>query len=163
MKKINRVNQQPFQWVLKKVSLIIKDAFTISPTKEECAISFISIGFFYLVLGVLLLYFIKNIPLNSELNSWLRLQSPVFILVAVLLTSMGGAVWFVGRSALKYARWGLVAYILIFVISGLLISSKSEVELILGIILLIGAVLTGLSLNASVGRYAYESNLERGE
>lgn len=148
------------EWFLpligERLLLYFKNTFSDSPTKEECAISFVSMGFFYLVLGLLLLFYIKNMP-YSELNGWLKLQSPVFILVALLLNAVGVAVWFMGKRALKFAHWGLLTYILIFMISGLIISSKGEIQLILGIILTIGAILTGASLNASVGKYAYAS------
>lgn len=137
-----------------------KKIFSTAPTKEECAISFISMSFFYLVLGVLLLFWMRNMP-GSELNGWLKFQSPVFILVALLLGLVGGSVWLMGKRALTFARWGLLTYIVIFIVSGLMISSKGEIQLILGTILLIGAILTGLSLNAFVGKYAYETSMSK--
>jgi hypothetical protein len=136
--------------------------FYTSPTKEECVMSFISMGVFYLIFGLMLLFFIKSVPANSEINSWLKLQSPVFILVALWLNVLGSAVWFMGRKALPFTRWGLVIYILIFVVSTMVMSPGGNFVLLLGTGLSIGAVLTGISLNFSVEKYVCASNVTRG-
>lgn len=161
MQRISRIHEGLFTLIGKRLFLQFKNIFTTSPAKEECAISFISMGFFYLVLGLLLLFYIKNMPLNSALNGWLKIQSPVFILVALLLCVVGVAVWFMGSRALKVAHWGLMAYVLIFMISGLLISPKGEIQFIIGVFLSLGAVLTGISLNVSVCKYAHDSNMSK--
>jgi hypothetical protein len=162
MHKISRINERRYAWIWRKTFLLIKGIFATSPTKEECVISFISMGFFYLIFGLILLFFIKSVPANSEMNIWLKLQSPVFILVALWLTVLGSAVWFMGRKAIRFARWGLVIYILIFVVSTAVMSSGGNVTLLLGTGLSIGAVITGISLNFSVGKYGCESNVSRG-
>jgi len=162
MHKISRSNKRRYAWIWSKTFILIKSMFYTSPTKEECVISFMSMGAFYLILGLMLLFFIKSVPANSEINSWLKLQSPVFLLVALWFTVMGSAVWFMGRKAIRFARWGLVIYILIFVVSTVVMSSGGNVALLLGTGLSIGAVLTGISLNISVGKYGCESNANRG-
>jgi len=162
MHKISRINERRYARIWKRAFFLIKDIFATSPTKEECAISFISMGVFYLIFGLVLLFFIKTIPENSEMNIWLKLQSPVFILVALWLTVLGSAVWFRGRKAVQFARWGLVIYILIFIVSTVVMSSGGKFALLLGTGLSIGALLTGISLNFSVGKYGCASNMSRG-
>jgi hypothetical protein len=162
MHKISRINERYYEWIWRKTFLLIKGIFATSPTKEECVISFISMGVFYLIFGLILLFFIKSVPANSEMNIWLKLQSPVFLLVALWLTILGSAVWFMERKAIRFARWGLVIYILIFVVSTAVMSSGGNVALLLGTGLSIGAVLTGISLNISVGKYGCEQSVSRG-
>jgi hypothetical protein len=162
MHKISRINERRYAWMWRKTFLLVRSIFDTAPTKEECVISFISMGVFYLIFGLILLFFIKNVPANSEMNIWLKLQSPVIILVALWLTVLGSAVWFMGRKAIRFARWGLVIYILIFVVSTAVMSAGGNVALLLGTGLSIGAVITGISLNISVGKYGCESNVSRG-
>jgi hypothetical protein len=162
MHKISRINERRYEWIWRKTFLLVKGMFDTSPTKEECVISFISMGFFYLIFGLMLLFFIKSVPANSEMNSWLKLQSPVFIVVALWFTVLGSAVWLMGRKAIRFVRWGLVIYILIFVVSTAVMSTDGNFALLLGTGLSIGAVLTGISLDFSVGKYGCESNASRG-
>ena len=162
MHKISLINERRYVWIWRRAFFLIKDIFATSPTKEECVMSFILMGVFYLIFGLILLFFIKSAPANSEMNSWLKLQSPVFILVALWFTVMGSAVWFMGRKAIRFARWGLVIYILIFVVSTAVMSSGGNFALLLGTGLSIGAVLTGISLNFSVEKYGCASNVSRG-
>jgi hypothetical protein len=161
MHKISLINEQRYARIGRRAFFLVKDIFATSPTKEECAISFISMGVFYLIFGLILLFFIKSVPANSEINSWLKLQSPFFILVALWLTVLGRAVWFMGRKAVQFARYGLVIYI-IFVVSTVVMSSGGNFVLLLGTGLSIGAVLTGISLNFSVEKYGCASNVSRG-
>jgi len=162
MNKISRINERGYARIWRRAFFEIKDIFAVSPTREDCAISFISMGVFYLILGLILLFFIKSIPANSEMNIWLKLQSPVFILAALWLTSLGSAVWFIGRKAVQFARFGLVIYVLIFVVSTAVMSSGGNVTLLLGTGLSSGALFTGISLNFSVGKYECASNMSRG-
>ena len=162
MHKISLINERRYAWIWRKIFFSTKSMFATSPTKEECAISFISMGVFYLIFGLILLFFIKSVPANSEINIWLKLQSPFFILVALWLTVLGSAVWFMGRKAVQFARCGLVIYILIFVVSTVVMSSGGNFALLLGTGLSIGAVLTGISLNFSVEKYGCASNVSRG-
>jgi hypothetical protein len=162
MHKISLINERRYAWIWRRAFFLIKDIFATSPTKEECAISFISMGVFYLIFGLILLFFIKSVPANSEINIWLKLQSPFFILVALWLTVLGSAVWFMGRKAVQFARYGLVIYILIFVVSTVVMSSGGNFVLLLGTGLSICAVLTGISLNFSVEKYECASNVSRG-
>jgi len=68
MHKISRIDERRYAWIWKRAFFLIKEIFATSPTKEECAISFISMGVFYLIFGLILLFFIKSIPANSEMN-----------------------------------------------------------------------------------------------
>jgi len=82
MHKISLINEQRYARIGRRAFFLVKDIFATSPTKEECAISFISMGVFYLIFGLILLFFIKSVPANSEINIWLKLQSPFFIVVS---------------------------------------------------------------------------------
>lgn len=159
MHKISRINERRYAWIWRRAFFLIKDVFAASPTKEECAISFISMGVFYLIFGLILLFFIKSVPANSEMSIWLKLQSPVFILAALWLTVLGSALWFRGRKAVPLARCGLIIYILIFVVCMVVMSSGGNFALLLGTGLSMVAVLTGISLNFSVEKYRCASNV----
>ena len=159
MHKISRINERRYAWIWRRTFFLIKDIFATSATKEECVMSFISMGVFYLIFGLILLFFIKNAPANSEMNIWLKSQSPVFILVALWLTVLGSTLWFMGRKAVQFARWGLVIYILIFVVSTVVMSSGGNFALLLGTGLSTGALFTGISLNFSVEKYGCASNV----
>jgi hypothetical protein len=75
---------------------------------------------------------------------------------------VGSAIWFLGRKAFRFARWGLVIYVLIFIVSTLVMSSGGNIVLLLGAGLSAGAVLTGISLNFSIEKYGCASNVSRG-
>jgi hypothetical protein len=162
MGKIKRIGGTPFEGVWRDLLLLPRSVFTASPTKGECAISFISMGLFYLIFDLLLTSLVKNIPVSSEMNYWLKLQSPVLILVALLLTCVGIAVWFMGGKAVRFARWGLVIYVLMFITSSALISTAGKFASLLGAGLLVAAILTGISLNFSMGKYAYNAKISKG-
>ena len=162
MQAISRLNERPLARKGVRLYGRLKNSFAVSPTKEDCAISFISTGFFYFIFGLILWLFVKNMPLNSELSGWLKLQSPVFVFAALLLFALGGFLWLMGGRSLQFVRWGLVAYILIFIVNGLLISSKGNVQLVLGVIWSLGALLTGVLLNAAAGKYAHEYDMSKG-
>ena len=162
MYKISLITEPPYALIWKETLLLVRGMFEIPPTKEECVISFISMGVFYLIFGLMLLFFIKNATVNSEINSWLKLQSPVFILIAIWLTILGSTLWLMGEKAIRFAQLGLVIYILIFVVSAALMSSVGNIALFLGTALSIGAIIIGISLNISVGKYEFDSNLRRG-
>ncbi len=162
MNNIERIHTSPFGGAWRRLFLLLRRVFTASPTKGECAISFISMGLFYLIFDLLLICLMKNIPVSSEMHDWLMLQSPVLILVALLLICVGGAVWFMGREAVRFARWGLVIYILLFIISSAVVSTAGEFASILGSGLLVAAILTGISLHISMGQYAYHAKISKG-
>ncbi len=140
----------PLIWKIKK--------YLPSPTREEWAFSFISMGFFYLVLGLLIWLSVNTIP-DSAMHNWLQFQSPVFMSIAALLTAIGGLLWFLGRKALKIVNWGLLAYILMFAFAGIMTFQDGKMQVILGGILCLGAILTGISLHVFVGQYAYSMHL----
>jgi hypothetical protein len=164
MKNISRINAIPSEriGIWRSLWQLPGRLFITSPTKEECAISFISMGLFYLIFDLLLIVFTKKIQVSSEMHDWIMLQSPVLILVALLLISAGSAVWFMGRQAVRFARFGLVIYILLFILSGAVISTTGEFASLLGMGLLVAAILTGLSLNSSMGKYACHAKITKG-
>lgn len=164
MNNISRIYKRPSEMNRRwKSSMFLPDrVFTTSPSKGECAISFISMGLFYLIFGLLPMAFTKNIQVSSEMHDWFMLQSPVLILVAVLLICAGGAVWFMGRQAVRFARWGLVIYILLFILSAAVVSTTGKFASLLGTGLLVAAILTGLSLNSSMGKYACHAKITKG-
>jgi hypothetical protein len=105
--------------------LFVNSAFTTNlnigfsnpVTKTECAFYFLLTGFFYLVLGGILLL---GLPLPAGLNhtGWLAVQPLVGLLFAAELIALGIAVYTNGESAVRFARVGTVFYAALIILNG---------------------------------------------
>ena len=160
MGKIEQREKEYFFALRRRISLILKEVFDKPQTKEACAVSFIALGFFYLVASMILFLYIKDINGTSGLYDWLKYQPSIFILVSFWLVLVGAIIWTRGGKAARFAHIGSYIYISIFVIGGLLVSFGGKVELLFALILSLGALITGISLDAAVNRLANEIKIE---
>jgi len=87
-------------------------------TKTECSFYFLLTGFFYLVLGLILML---GLPLPGGLHhpEWLTIQPLIGLLLAAELIAMGIAVYTNGESAVRFVRVGVVLYAILIILNGL--------------------------------------------
>jgi hypothetical protein len=87
-------------------------------TKTECAFYFLLTGFFYFVLGVILMIGLKRLTAGLPVAGWLEIQ-PVFSLLAALcLMALGVALYMDGDAAVRAARIGAMVYAGFVILNG---------------------------------------------
>jgi hypothetical protein len=91
--------------------------FQHSVTKKECAFYFFLTGFFYLVLGIILMLGLPR-PTGLLHPGWLAVQPLVGLLFAAELTALGVAVYTNGDSAVRFARAGTLLYAALIILNG---------------------------------------------
>lgn len=132
--------------------------FRSSVTKTECAFYFFLTGFFYLVLGLILML---GLPRTAGLShpGWLAVQPLVGLLLAVELTALGIAVYTNGDSAVRFVRSGTLLYAALIILNGWLGTLYMQVPMVIFFAVIFS--LTGLSiavlLGLAVDRYHSET------
>jgi hypothetical protein len=95
----------------------IKFGFNDSVTKAECAFYFFLAGFFYMVLGLILVMgFWQAEVLN--LKQWFSWQPFLSVLLATALAVMGLAIYRKDESAVPYVRVGILLYTALIILNG---------------------------------------------
>ncbi|GAB6267955.1 MAG: hypothetical protein STSR0002_06960 [Smithella sp.] len=87
-------------------------------TKTECSFYFLLTGFFYLVLGLILML---GLPLPEGFHhpEWLAIQPLIGLLLAAELIALGIAVYTNGESAVRFVRAGVLLYAILIILNGL--------------------------------------------
>ena len=83
--------------------------FQSNVTKTECAFYFFLTGFFYLILGLIMMIGLP-LPVVMENNRWLSVQPFFGILLAFELTAIGILLFKKGSSAIRLVRIGTILY-----------------------------------------------------
>ncbi|MBN1363939.1 MAG: hypothetical protein JW976_03950 [Syntrophaceae bacterium] len=126
-------------------------------TKTECAFYFLLTGFFYFILGLIMMIGLP-LPVVVQNNGWLSFQPLFGILLAVELIIIGTILYKRGDSAVRFVRMGTLLYavliILNFVIGALLIQPAAV--FIIAIFSLTGLALAVL-LRIAVDHYHPET------
>jgi len=86
-------------------------------TKTECAFYFLLTGFFYLVLGFIMMFGLQRLA-GLLHPGWLSVQPLFGLLLAVGLTALGFLLYTNGRSAVRVARIGTALYAALVVLNG---------------------------------------------
>ena len=86
-------------------------------TKTECAFYFLLTGFFYLVLGFIMMFGLQRLA-GLLHPGWLSVQPLFGLLLAVGLTALGFLLYTNGRSAVRVARIGTVLYAALVFLNG---------------------------------------------
>ncbi len=86
-------------------------------TKTECAFYFLLTGFFYLVLGLIMMFGLQRIAGLLQ-PGWLSAQPFFGLLLAVGLTALGFVLYTNGRSAIRVARIGTALYAALVFLNG---------------------------------------------
>ena len=85
-------------------------------TKTECAFYFLLTGFFYFILGLIMMIGLP-LPAIMPTNSWLSFQ-PVFgLLLATELTILGIGIYKKGESSIRFVRIGTVLYAALIILN----------------------------------------------
>jgi len=86
-------------------------------TKTECAFYFLLTGFFYLVLGFIMMFGLQRFA-GLLHPGWLSVQPLFGLLLAVGLAALGFVLYTNGRSAVRIARIGTVLYAALVFLNG---------------------------------------------
>ncbi len=92
--------------------------FRNAVTKTECSFYFLLTGFFYLVLGLIMML---GLPLPGGFHhpEWLTIQPLIGLLLAAELIALGIAVYANGESAVRFVRVGVLLYAILIILNGL--------------------------------------------
>ena len=86
--------------------------------KTECAFYFMLTGFFFLVLGLILMAGMQKLTADVPVAGWLAMQ-PLFSLIAALgLLTLGAAIYLDGIVAFRIARLALLFYAIMVIVNG---------------------------------------------
>jgi len=107
---------------------------------RECSFCFFITGFFYLIMGIVLIAGFKAIGSSMAATDWITLQPYLTIGAAMWLLALGALLIMDGRAAVKIAQYGTLLYIFFTVVNGILMRSYLHVPY--AGILLIGFVAT---------------------
>ena len=86
--------------------------------RTECAFYFVLTGFFFLVLGLILMAGMQKLTADLPVAGWLAMQ-PIFSLIAALgLLTLGAAIYLDGIVAFRIARLALLFYAIMVIVNG---------------------------------------------
>jgi hypothetical protein len=87
---------------------------------KECSFYFFVTGFFYLIMGIVLMTGFKTIGPSMAAMEWITLQPHLTIAAATWLLALGMVLMMDGSTAIKIARYGTLFYIFFTVFNGIL-------------------------------------------
>jgi hypothetical protein len=88
--------------------------------KRECSFCFFITGFFYLIMGIVLMAGFKTIGSSMAAMEWITLQPHLTIGAAAWLLALGMVLMMDGSTAIKIARYGTLFYIFFAIVNGIL-------------------------------------------
>ena len=127
-------------------------SFGDSVTRTECAFYFFLTGFFYLVLGFILILGLR-LPAVLINSGWLSFQPAFGLILAAELVLMGIAVYKNGDMSIRFVRAGTFLYAALIIINGFMgaffvhLPMASFFNVIFSITGLATAFLLGLAVN----------------
>jgi hypothetical protein len=112
---------------------------------RQCSFLLFIAGLFYLLMGLFVIWGMKDVLSNSNINLWLRAQPYLTILSAILIISMA---LMVGRKpqTIIFAQYGIIAHTAFIVLNALVL----EFMLVLPIALAFALGLTLLAIAAGI-------------
>jgi hypothetical protein len=90
-------------------------------TRRECSFYFFITGFFYLIIGIILMMGLQEIGSSMASMEWIKLQPHFTIGAAIWLLALGVVLMMDGSTGMKIAKYGTLLYIYIAVVNGTLI------------------------------------------
>lgn len=96
-------------------------SFQNSVTKTECAFCFFLTGFFYLIIGSILMVGIQGIGSSMAAMEWIKLQPHLTIGEAIWLLVLGVILMIAGSAGMKIAKYGTLLYIFFAVVNSMLL------------------------------------------
>ena len=85
---------------------------------RECSFCFFITGFFYLIMGIVLMAGFKAIGSGMAVTDWIALQPHFTIGAAMWLLALGMLLMMDGRIGIKIAQYGTLFYIFFTVVNG---------------------------------------------
>ena len=133
--------------------------FRSSVTKMECAFYFLMTGFFYLVLGSIMMFGLQQLTTGLPVVSWLKIQTVFYLLAALCLMALGASLYIAGAVAIRIARIGTVLYAVLVILNGLtgVISTHVPAAIFFSTTFAAGGVIMAALLGIAVDHYAPES------
>jgi hypothetical protein len=129
-------------------------------TQTECAFYFLLTGFFYLILGLIMMIGLP-LPVMMQNNGWISFQPAFGLLLAAELFLLGMIIYKKGNSALHAARIGILLYAALLVfnfgIGTFFIQSGAAVFLVA--VLSMAGIVLALLLAFSLQYYSPETYL----
>ena len=126
--------------------------FRNSVTKTECAFYFFITGFFYFILGIIMMIGLP-LPVMMQNNGWLSFQPILGLLLAAELTVLGIILYKKGDSAVRFVRIGTLLYAALIILNGWIgtlyigFAASAFFIAVFSIAGLVFAVLLGLALD----------------
>jgi hypothetical protein len=117
-------------------------------TKSECAFYFLLTGFFYLVLGCIMMFGLQRFA-GLVQPAWLSLQPLFGIVLAIGLSALGFLLYTDGRGALRAARIGTALYAVLVFLNGSIGALWAQLPVALFFAVIFSA--TGLAMAAFLG------------
>lgn len=102
---------------------------TGSSARRECSFYFFITGFFYLVMGIILMTGIPGTGSGTAETGWIQLQPHLAIGTALWLTALGVLLIVDGGAGVKAAKYGTLFYVLFTVVNGILIQTYLHISL----------------------------------
>jgi len=94
------------------------ESFRRPVAKTECAFYFILTGFFFLVLGLILMAGMQKLTADAPVAGWLAMQPLFSLIAAVGLLTLGAAIYLDGIVAFRIARLALWFYAIMVIVNG---------------------------------------------
>lgn len=91
--------------------------FQASVTRKECAFYFLLAGFFYFILGLIMMIGLPLPTIITHNNGWLSFQPFFGLLLAAELALIGIIIYKKGDSALRFVRMGTLLYVAIVILN----------------------------------------------
>jgi hypothetical protein len=132
-------------------------------TKKECAFYFLLTGFFYLVLGFIMMFGLQRFA-GLLHPGWLSVQPLFGLLLAMGLAALGLVLYTDGRAAVRVARVGTALYAALVFLNGSIGALWTQVPVAVFFAAIFS--LTGLGMAAFLGiavdRYTPKTNSSQG-
>ena len=87
---------------------------------RECSFCFFITGYFYLIMGIVLIAGFKAIGSSMAAMDWIKLQPHLTFGAAIWLLALGMVLMIDGSTAIKIAKYGTLSYIFFTVFNGVL-------------------------------------------
>ena len=94
------------------------ESFRRPVAKTDCAFYFILTGFFFLVLGLILMVGMQKLTADAPVAGWLAMQPLFSLIAAVGLLTLGAAIYLDGIVAFRIARLALLFYAIMVIVNG---------------------------------------------
>lgn len=126
--------------------------------KTECAFYFLLIGFFYFVLGIILMIGLKPMTASLPVTGWFGIQPAFSLLTALCLMALGVGLYLDGDTAVWVARIGTLLYAALVILNGWIgiVSTHVPVAVFFSTTFSVAGVMMAAFLGIAVKHYTPE-------